>query len=53
MSPKIRVAIVGLGFGAAFVPSYLHHPNVESLTICDSDADKLNLIGQGTDSTGC
>lgn len=42
---KIRVAIVGLGFGAAFVPSYLHHPNVESLTICDTDENKLNLIG--------
>ena len=33
---KIRVALAGMGFGAEFVPIYLHHPNVESLTICDA-----------------
>ena len=38
---KINVALAGLGFGAEFVPIYLHHPNVESLTICDSDAEVL------------
>ena len=26
---KVRVAVVGLGFGAEFVPIYLHHPDVE------------------------
>jgi predicted dehydrogenase len=42
---KIRVALVGLRFGAEFVPIYLHHPNVEALAICDSNPDILNEIG--------
>ncbi len=42
---KLRVALVGLGFGREFVPIYLHHPDVESLTICDADADKVNTVG--------
>lgn len=32
---KIRVALVGLGFGGAFVDIYKHHPNVETIGICD------------------
>ena len=43
---KINVALVGLGFGAEFVPIFLHHPWVESLTICDSDAKVLQHIGE-------
>jgi predicted dehydrogenase len=42
---KIRVALVGLRFGAEFVPIYLHHPNVEYLGICDANPDTLNEIG--------
>ena len=42
---KIRVAIVGLGFGAEFVPIYLHHPNVESVGICDTNEQVLNRVG--------
>ncbi|MEO8394476.1 MAG: gfo/Idh/MocA family oxidoreductase, partial [Chloroflexota bacterium] len=42
---KLRVALVGLGFGAEFVPIYLHHPDVESLTICDASAQKVNAVG--------
>lgn len=42
---KIRVALVGLGFGAEFIPIYLHHPNVESLTICDNNEEVLNRVG--------
>ena len=37
VSGKIKVALAGLSFGAEFAPIYMHHPNVESLTICDSD----------------
>ncbi|HVU14030.1 MAG TPA: Gfo/Idh/MocA family oxidoreductase [Phototrophicaceae bacterium] len=45
-SPKgLRVALVGLGFGAEFVPIYLHHPDVASLTICDASEQKVNAIG--------
>jgi predicted dehydrogenase len=42
---KIRVALVGLGFGAEFVPIYLHHPLVESLTICDTDSAMVDTVG--------
>ncbi len=42
---KLRVALVGLGFGAEFVPIYLHHPQVESLTVCDTDSKVLGTIG--------
>ena len=47
MSPvtKIRVALVGLEFGSAFVPLYLHHPNVEYLAICDLNEMKLTQVG--------
>ncbi|MCS7272101.1 MAG: Gfo/Idh/MocA family oxidoreductase, partial [Gemmataceae bacterium] len=31
---KVRVAIVGLGFGAEFIPIYQAHPNAEMYAIC-------------------
>ena len=34
---KLRVALVGLRFGAEFIPIYLHHPDVASLTVCDTN----------------
>ena len=43
---KLRIALVGLGFGAEFIPIYLHHPGVEELAICDSDAQRLAEIGE-------
>ena len=43
---RISVAVVGLGFGAEFVPIYLEHPNVESVMICDSDAERLNTVSE-------
>ena len=39
---KIRVAVVGLGFGAEFVPIYLDHPDVASVAICDSNPARLD-----------
>lgn len=44
-SRKINVALAGLSFGAEFAPIYLHHPNVQSLSICDSDPEVLVKIG--------
>lgn len=38
---KLRVAVVGLGFGAEFVPIYLDHPDVESVDICDMNTERL------------
>jgi predicted dehydrogenase len=34
MPDKIRVAIVGLGFGAEFIPIFQRHPNAEMYGIC-------------------
>src|SRR5436190_1780925 len=42
---KIRVAIVGLGFGAEFIPIYQGHPNAEIVAICQRNETKLNQIG--------
>jgi predicted dehydrogenase len=36
---------VGLGFGAEFVPIYLHHPDVKQVTLCDSNESVLREIG--------
>ena len=32
---KLNVALVGLGFGKCFLPIWLDHPNVASVTVCD------------------
>jgi predicted dehydrogenase len=45
LEKKIHVALVGLRFGAQFIPIYLQHPNVASLTICDIVADRLTKWG--------
>lgn len=42
---KIRIAIVGLGFGAEFIPIYQKHPNAEMVAICQRNGPKLNEIG--------
>lgn len=42
---KIRIAIVGLGFGAEFIPIYQTHPNAEIEAICQRDRTKLDKIG--------
>lgn len=38
---KLRVALVGMSFGAEFIPIYLHHPDVYSLVLVDSDSKRL------------
>src|SRR5437899_613936 len=42
---KIRVAIVGLGFGAEFIPIYQAHPNAEMYAICRRNRDELDRCG--------
>ena len=37
----LTVAVVGLGFGAAFLPLYLSHPRVARLVAVDSDPERL------------
>ena len=42
---KIRVAIVGLGFGAEFIPIYQAHPNAEMYAICRRNKGELDACG--------
>ena len=38
---KVRVAVVGLGFGAEFLPIYQHHPDAEMAAVCRRNASEL------------
>jgi predicted dehydrogenase len=42
---KIRVAIVGLGFGAEFIPIYQKHPHAEMYAICRRSEKALDECG--------
>ncbi len=53
---KINVAIVGLGFGAEFIPIYQRHPNANMYAICqrnkaslDKTSDAFNIQKRYTD----
>jgi predicted dehydrogenase len=45
MGNKINIAIVGLGFGAEFIPIYQRHPNANMYAICQRNSEKLNQVG--------
>ncbi len=42
---KFNVAIVGLGFGAEFIPLYQRHPNANMYAICQRTREKLDAVG--------
>src|SRR5437868_5866195 len=42
---KVRVAIVGLGFGAEFIPIYQAHPNAEMYAVCRRNKAELDKCG--------
>ena len=42
---KINIAIIGLGFGAEFIPIYKKHPNANLMAICQRTKSKLDEIG--------
>jgi hypothetical protein len=42
---NVRVAIVGLGFGAEFIPIYQNHPNAEMYAICRRNKKGLDECG--------
>src|SRR6476646_4002460 len=42
---KIRVAIVGLGFGAEFIPIFQAHPNAEMYGVCRRNEKELHACG--------
>jgi predicted dehydrogenase len=45
MPDNVRVAIVGLGFGAEFIPIYQAHPDAEMYAICQRNQANLNHVG--------
>src|SRR5688500_2972041 len=45
MSAEIRVAIVGLGFGAEFIPIYQAHPDAEMYAVCRRNKAELDKCG--------
>ena len=49
MKKKIKAAIVGLGFGGAFVPIWREHPNVEQIGICDLDRGLTEKVAKAYD----
>lgn len=42
---QINIAIVGLGFGAEFIPIYQRHPDANMYAICQRTQSKLDEIG--------
>jgi predicted dehydrogenase len=44
MSKKINIAIIGLGFGAEFIPIYQAHPNANLIAVCQRDPKKLQAL---------
>ena len=52
MTQKLNIALLDLGFGSTFAEVYQHHPNVETLTLCDANPDRLAKAAQnGTTRT--
>ena len=41
----VRVAMIGLGFGAEFIPIYQRHPQAELAAICQRDRAGLDEVG--------
>ncbi len=42
---KFNVAIIGLGFGAEFIPIYQKHPLGNIYAVCQRNKEKLNKVG--------
>ena len=42
---KINIAVVGLGFGAEFIPIWQKHPHTNLVAICQRNEEKLNKVG--------
>ena len=45
MANQVNIAIIGLGFGAEFIPIYQKHPEANCYAICQRNEKTLNEIG--------
>jgi predicted dehydrogenase len=45
MQAPINIAVVGLGFGAEFIPIWQKHPHTKCYAICQRDQQKLDAVG--------
>jgi predicted dehydrogenase len=45
MSSKVRVAIIGMGFGSEFIPIFQAHPDAEMYAICQRNKENLDRVG--------
>lgn len=43
---KVRIGLVGLGFGSEFIPIYQHHPDAEMVALCQRNPASLKAIGE-------
>lgn len=46
MTQKVRVGVVGLGFGAEFIPIYQAHPDAEMLAVCQRTRSALDRTAE-------
>src|SRR5436190_16738160 len=42
---KFNIAVVGLGFGAEFIPIWQRHPGTHCYAICQRNAERLHAVG--------
>ena len=42
MNSKVNIAMIGLGFGAEFIPIYQAHPDAEVVAVCRRNESELN-----------
>ena len=52
MSIYLNIGIIGLGVGEAHLKSYQQIPNVEVVSVCDIDPERLKLIADKYDIRG-
>src|SRR5450432_3930936 len=45
MTKKLNIAVVGLGFGAEFIPLWQKHPLTRCYAICQRNTEKLHAVG--------
>ncbi len=50
---RLSVAVVGMRFGASFVPIYRHHPDIARVAVIDPDTVQARRVARMFDTDGC